>query len=60
MVIDVLDKNEQKEIIIADHNRTQSRSRKCKINNARLFFPKMTRLVNETIVNCNFYKASYW
>jgi ribonuclease HI len=53
MVIDVLDKNEQKEIIIAEHNRAHRAAQEnVKQIMQDYFFPKMTRLVNETVVNC--------
>lgn len=53
LVIDILDKNEQKEIIAAEHNRAHRAAQEnIKQILQDYFFPKLTRLVNEAVANC--------
>lgn len=60
MVIDVLDKNEQKEIIIAEHNRAHKAAQEnVKQIMQDYIFPKMTRLVNETVVTTGIHKSKF-
>ena len=61
LVIDVYDKNEQKEIIVAEHGRAhRAVHENVKQILQDYFFPKMTRLAKEIVANCRICnKAKY-
>jgi len=53
MVTDILDKNEQKEITVSEHNRAHRAAQEnVKQIMQDYFFPKMTHMANEVVVNC--------
>jgi len=54
MVTDILDKNEQKEITVSEHNRAHRAAQEnVKQIMQDYFFPKMTHMANEVVANCN-------
>lgn len=53
MVSHIVNKDEQREILIAEHNRGYSAAQEnVKQILQEYFFPKMTKLVTEVVVNC--------